>query len=118
MAKTNPRKIRGPWTDGYVLDVHSTGSVFVGYDEFGHSRYDTTRTEIGELLYRLKYKTDVSALADIGEASARFIRSWRITFDLIVPVPPTRARRGQPLPQIFDELGKRVRVPVGEAAIT
>jgi len=117
MTKTNPRKIRGPWTDGYVLDVHSTGSVLVGYDEYGLSQFDTTRTEIGELLYRLKYKTDVSALANIGEASERFIRSWRITFDLIVPVPPTRVRRVQPLHQICDELGKRFRVPVMKASI-
>ena len=117
MTKTNPRKIRGPWTDGYVLDVHSTGSVFVGYDEFGHSQFDTIRTEIGELLYRLKYKTDVSALADIGEASERFIRSWRIKFDLIVPIPPTRARRVQPLHQMCDELGKRFHVPVVKAAV-
>ncbi|MBI3811401.1 MAG: ComF family protein [Nitrospirae bacterium] len=117
MTKTNPRKIRGPWTDGYVLDIHSTGSVFAGYDEFGHERFDTTRTEIGELLYRLKYKADASALADIGEASERFIRSWKIKFDLIVPVPPTRARKVQPLHQICEELGKRFRVPVVKAVV-
>ena len=117
MTKTNPRKVRGPWTDGHVLDVHSTGSDFVGYDEFGHAQFNTTRTEIGELLYRLKYKADASALVDIGEASERFIRSWRIKFDLIVPVPPTRARKVQPLHQICDELGKRFRVPVVKAAV-
>jgi predicted amidophosphoribosyltransferase len=117
MTKTNPRKIPGPWTDGYVLDVHSTGSDFVGYDEFGHAQFVTTRTEIGDLLYRLKYKADASALADIGEASERFIRSWRIKFDLIVPVPPTRVRKIQPLHQICDELAKRFRVPVVKAAV-
>ena len=32
MTKINPRKIDGPWTDGRVLDLHSTGSEFLGYD--------------------------------------------------------------------------------------
>jgi competence protein ComFC len=75
MAKINPRRIRGSWADGYALDVHSTGSTFLGYDEFGHPVFDTMRTEVGELLYRLKYKGDASALSEIGESAEQFIRS-------------------------------------------
>lgn len=115
MTKINPRKIDGPWTDGRVLDLHSTGSEFLGYDEYGHEQFDTRRTEVGELLFRLKYRTDASALEEIGNVAERFIRSWRVTFDVIVPAPPTRARRVQPLYQIADELAKRFRVPVVKA---
>lgn len=107
MTKINPRKIDGPWVDGRVLDLHSTGSEFLGYDEFGHEQFDTHRTDVGELLYRLKYRSDTAALVEIGDIVERFIRSWRISFDIIVPAPSTRARRVQPLHQIADETAKR-----------
>ena len=66
MPNVNPRKIDGPWADGRVLDLHSTGSEFLGHDEFGREQFDTHRTEVGELLYRLKYRNDASALEEIG----------------------------------------------------
>ncbi|HEX7809237.1 MAG TPA: phosphoribosyltransferase family protein [Thermoanaerobaculia bacterium] len=115
MTKTNPRKIDGSWADGRVLDLHSTGSEFLGYDEYGHEQFDTRRTEVGDLLYRLKYRNDASALEEIGAVAEKFIRSWRIKFDVIVPAPPTRTRRVQPLHQIADELARRFNVPVVKA---
>jgi len=115
VTKINPRKIDGPWADGRVLDLHSTGSEFLGYDEYGHEQFDTRRTEVGELLYRLKYRSDASALEEIGAVAEKFIRSWGVAFDVIVPAPPTRSRRVQPLHQIADELAKRFRVPVIKA---
>ena len=115
MTKINPRKIDGPWADGRVLDLHSTGSEFLGYDEYGHEQFDTRRTEVGDLLYRLKYRNDPSALEEIGAVAEKFIRSWRINFDVIVPAPPTRTRRVQPLHQIADELSRRFNVPVVKA---
>lgn len=115
MTKTNPRKIDGPWADGRVLDLHSTGSEFLGHDEFGREQFDTHRTDVGELLYRLKYRSDASALEEIGSVAEKFIRSWRIEFDVIVPAPPTRTRRVQPLHQIADELARRFNVPVVKA---
>jgi predicted amidophosphoribosyltransferase len=115
VATANPRKIDGPWADGRVLDLHSSGSEFLGYDEYGHEQFDTRRTEVGELLYRLKYRSDASALDEIGTVAEEFIRSWGIRFDVIVPAPPTRARRVQPLHQIADELARRFNVPVVKA---
>jgi competence protein ComFC len=115
MTTFNPRKIDGPWADGRVLDLHSSGSEFLGYDEFGHEQFDTRRTEVGELLYRLKYRNDVSAIGEIGDVAEQFIRSWQIEFDIIVPAPPTRIRRVQPLHQITDELARRFAVPVVKA---
>jgi len=111
----NPRKIDGPWADGRVLDLHSTGSEFLGYDEYGREQFETRRTEVGELLFRLKYRSDASALDEIGAVAEQFIRSWSVTFDVIVPAPPTRVRRIQPVHQIADELAKRFRVPVIKA---
>jgi competence protein ComFC len=52
MVKTSPKKLKGPWEDGYALDIHTISSEFIGHNEFGHPQFDTKRTEIGELLYR------------------------------------------------------------------
>lgn len=70
---------------------------------------------MGELLYRLKYRNDASALDEIGAVAEKFIRSWRIKFDVTAPAPPTRTRRVQPLHQIANELGRRFQVPVLKA---
>jgi competence protein ComFC len=75
VTQINPRKIDGPWADGRVLDLPSTGSEFLGHDEFGREQFDTHRTEVGELLYRLKYRNDASALDEIGTVAEKFIRS-------------------------------------------
>src|SRR5207248_4637973 len=63
----------------------------------------------------LKYRNDASALDEIGAVAEKFIRSWRVRFDVIVPAPPTRTRRVQPLYQIADELSRRFEVPVAKA---
>jgi hypothetical protein len=40
-------------------------------------QFDTRRTEVGELLYRLKYRNDALELEEIGAVAEKFIRSWR-----------------------------------------
>lgn len=62
---------------------------------------------MGELLYRLKYWNDASVFEEIGAVAEKFIRSWRIKFDVIVPAPPTPTRRVQQLHQVADELARR-----------
>ncbi len=74
MAKFNPRKIYGSWSDGYVLDLHSTGSTYIGDNEYGHPQFETHRTEIGELLFRLKHRSDEKAANELVEAASNFIR--------------------------------------------
>lgn len=59
----SPRAMFGAWDDGRSLDRHVCNSELVGYNEYGHPQFDTTRTELGELLYRLKYKGDQSTIA-------------------------------------------------------
>jgi len=117
MAEIRPRKIKGSWTDGYALDLHSTKSEFIGYNEFGHPEFETHRTELGELLYRLKYRKDETALIEIGDTAEAFLHSWGIEISIIVPVPPTAARTVQPVFQIVDELGNRLQAPVVKTAV-
>lgn len=52
------KKLEGSWDLGYALHKHTLSSVYLGDDEYGHPRFDTTRSEPGESLYQLKYRGD------------------------------------------------------------
>jgi len=60
------------------------------------------------LLYRLKYQSDRSAVAELVEVAASFVESWKPGADVIVPVPPSRARAMQPVIILGGALGKRL----------
>ncbi|MEW5722515.1 MAG: ComF family protein, partial [Thermodesulfobacteriota bacterium] len=61
----HPIKIIGNWEIGYALDVHTVSSQFLGYEDSGKKVFDTERSKIGELLYRLKYKSDRTTIPEI-----------------------------------------------------
>jgi len=118
MVKFNPRKIYGSWSDGYVLDLHSTGSTYIGDNEFGHPQFETHRTEMGELLFRLKYRSDETAVNELVEAASSFIRKWAVKPSIIITVPLTKAyRKLQPVARLADGLGARLKIPVAHDAI-
>src|SRR5690348_7734769 len=73
MVDYHPRKLTGPWKAGYVLDLHTTSSILVGHNEFGHAQFETTYSEIGSLLNRLKYHNDKSALPALVETAVSFL---------------------------------------------
>ena len=116
MVKIKHSKISGNWRDGFALDLHTTSSEFMGYDEFGHSVFDTKRSEIGELLYRLKFKADKSVLDEILETVINFLNNtWKIsnTLDGVIPVPPSNvAREFQPVMEIAEKIGNNLGIPV------
>jgi competence protein ComFC len=122
LIKINPQKIKGERFEGYTLDVHTISSVFLGYDGYGHAQFDTQRSELGELLYRLKYKSDKSVLDDIVKMTAAFIKSnWQIAkkVDAIIPVPPSKSGRSfQPVFEIAKGVGSRLQIPVYRNVLT
>jgi competence protein ComFC len=92
MVSIRPMRIPGRWRAGYVLDYHTLSSSYLGDDEYGHPMFDTKRSEVGELLYRLKYRSDTDALDELVEVTARFVRDWNPGVTILIPVPPSRAR--------------------------
>ena len=111
MAKIRPTEIKGPWRTGFVLDYQIVSSTFTGYDGFGHPQFDTVRTEMGDLLYRLKYRSDKSVIGEIVATVAEFLRArnWDPPISLIVPMPASRVRREQPVPMLARALGNQAR---------
>lgn len=118
MATIHPMKIPGRWREGFALDYQTIDSTFLGYDEFGHPVFDTKRSELGELLYRLKYKGDSLAVNDLADTAAGFIRSWISDVQLILPVPPSRsARVEQPVFMLAQAIGQRLDIRVRTDAV-
>jgi predicted amidophosphoribosyltransferase len=112
MAAINPKKIAGRWLEGAALDLHTISSIYVGVNEHGRDMFDTKRSELGELLVRLKYKGDQSAAQDIIATAARYLEPRRGKFDRIVPVPPSAARAVQLVIVLANGIGAALGVPV------
>jgi predicted amidophosphoribosyltransferase len=117
-VQIKPKALRGDWKQGFALDVHTTNSTFVGHNEYGHPEFATTRSPLGELLYRLKYKRDAIVIEEITDTAAEFIKASKIRIDAIVPMPPSSVRKVQPVLQIANALGKKLGVPVLENCVS
>lgn len=111
-VKISPLVLRGPWKSGFALDLQTTSSVPIGTNQWGHMRFETTRPPMGELLYRLKYGNDPAAVDEIVETVIDFLRSWKVEVDCIVPVPPSKERKFQPLLAVVEALSKRTKIPL------
>jgi predicted amidophosphoribosyltransferase len=111
----NPKEIRGNWNHGWALDTHTVRSILTGTDEWGRKTFDTTRSEIGEALYRLKYQDDRRQLKPIANAVTLFIMTRFELTDIqaIIAVPPSDTnRRFQPVQELAAVIGKKLKLPV------
>lgn len=106
------RQIRGPWDSGWVLDKHTLHSTYLGEDAYGHARYDTTRTEVGEATFQLKYRNDWGQVTHLAQAIADYIYPKFSEVGFILPMPASNQRARQPVTEVANELGALVKVPV------
>src|SRR6185437_12730278 len=115
--RTSPRAIMGPWKAGFTLDEHTVSSEFLGYNEQGHAQYETVRSEIGELLYQLKYQSDSSPVEHLSQVAADFISRKRLPVDIVVPLPPSKQRRVQPVALIAESVARRLDIAYDSKAL-
>ncbi|MCM1334367.1 MAG: hypothetical protein NC084_12555 [Bacteroides sp.] len=70
-------------------------------------QFDTTRTELGELLYQVKYQHDYQKIQDMIDAIGNFVVGTFLgRVDCVIPVPPTQKRTVQHLGIIAEEIAK------------
>src|SRR5215471_10811832 len=118
MVEIHPKEIKGSWDQGYVLDVHTISSTMIGYNEFGHPEFDTVRSQLGELVYRLKYKGDKAVIPPVVETIARFVNGWGIHPDVIIPMPPSKLQRSfQPVVEIAGQLGQSMKIALNTTSL-
>lgn len=95
-----------------VLDKHTRSSSFLGYDEHGHPRFETKRSEVGEALYQLKYRGDFEKAQPLAKEIAAHIAPQFTDVGFIVPMPPSRERARQPVTEIARSLSEILKVPM------
>ena len=112
----NPQEIHGNWRAGYALDFHTISSRLLP-----NGTYNTGRTEIGELVYQVKYRQDRSQIQSIAEITAKFVKeeftaNGYLVFpylDAVIPIPPSdKDRPFQPVPEIAAKIGHILDIPV------
>ena len=109
-------RLEGNWKRGLAFDVHTLSSTYLGVNEYGHDEWENTRSEIGELLYQLKYRADARKVRKIVKLLDK-IKGIE-SMDYIVPVPSTnKHRRIQPVVEIARSLGERRDVEVLEGVL-
>ncbi len=109
-----PKRISGVWSTGWALDIHTINSVPLGDDGFGRKAFETTRTEMGEALYQLKYRRDRTRLQAIANAMSEFIRGSPELANVcaVIAVPPSCInRKWQPVMALGESIGKLLNVP-------
>lgn len=110
----NVRQIHGPWSLGYSLDKHTLSSVYLGNTEYGHPRFETTRSEVGEALYLLKYKSDQSQIDALAKQMAASLGGYFKSTSFVVSMPPSKQRAVQPVVAIAKQVAVQMGVPFME----
>lgn len=110
--KVSLKEIHGLWDVGWVLDKHSVGSQCIGHNAYGHPVFETTRTEVGEATFQLKYRSDWGQVKPLAQAVADNVYPKLENVGFILPMPATQARNRQPVTEIAEELGRLVGKPV------
>ncbi len=103
MEESHPRPLPGPWTAGWSLGFHSS---FAGDD--------WSRSSVGELAYRLKYKGDATALPALVTQALAVCREQRqlMEVDAIVPVPPSVKREADPVRAVAEAVAAGLGKPM------
>lgn len=111
------KKIEGSWDSGYVLHKHTLSSVHLGVDEWGHDRFENTRSEPGEALYQLKYRNDWSQVEPLAAQIQETLLPLFGKIGMIIPMPASTARAKQPVNELAYALGRLMGTPVFDQMI-
>jgi hypothetical protein len=103
LSHSHPRPLTGPWQMGWALGFHSR-----------FSGGDWSRTEIGDLAYRLKYQSDATAVPMlVRQALELFATHPEMTaINAILPVPPTLQREFEPVYVFAEALARQTGKPL------
>lgn len=112
MININPIKINGSWDEGYALDVHVVKSIFLGYDEYELPHFDNLHSEVGEIVFQLKYKNNFDKIDELAEVAYKFIKEiWKIDLYGVIAVPPSKSRFNQPVFIIAQKIADLLKKP-------
>ena len=106
------RQLQGPWNAGWALNKHMLRSTYLGDDEYGHARFESVRTDVGEATYQLKYRQDWGQAQHLARALLDHVVPKLTEIGFIVPMPASTARARQPVTEVAQALGALSGIPV------
>lgn len=106
------RQLHGPWNAGWALNKHMLQSTYLGDDEYGHPRFESVRTDVGEATYQLKYQQDWGQAEHLARALLDHMVPKFAQIGFIVPMPASTARARQPVTEVAQALGALSGIPV------
>ncbi|MBE0472375.1 MAG: ComF family protein [Methyloprofundus sp.] len=102
-------ELQGNWEKGVAYDVHTLASNYLGVDEHGHDRWDSVRSDMGELVYQLKYRGDLSKVPEIVDLIVTKFKGLD-SLDVVIPAPASKTRSVQPVAEIAKALAEKVGI--------
>jgi competence protein ComFC len=102
-------ELDGNWRTGWALDLHTIKSI-----PLGGGYFDTTYTDIGLSLNRLKYHQDYSQIDVLADAVISFLKTRKVTpyLNVIIPTPASVIRNIQPVEAIAIKISKALNIPI------
>ena len=109
--EVNIQRINGNWDLGYSLDKHVLQSIYLGENQWGHAEFDTTRSEVGEALFLLKYRSDYAKIPEIANQISESLSQYFSTACLVIPMPASKQRVRQPVREIALKVAENMKIP-------
>lgn len=109
--EVNIQRICGNWDLGYSLDKHVLQSIYLGENQWGHAEFDTTRSEVGEALFLLKYRSDFTQILVIADQMTESLSQYFSTACLVIPMPASKQRARQPVREIALKIAENMKIP-------
>lgn len=106
--------LEGPWVQGFAFDVHTLDSVPDGTYSNGRTRFNTTRSQMGELVYQIKYNHNLALVDDVLRIlqSSEDFQNYIKNIDAFLIVPPSnRSRPFQPVFEITKKMSEVFNKP-------
>lgn len=101
--------LNGKWKAGWALDLHTLSSTLNP-----DGSYTSIRTDIGEALFLLKYRSDNTQISYLTNNLIEFLKTRMVLpyIDVIIPVPASVQRNIQPVYEICKIVGNELKISV------
>ncbi len=114
----NPQVLKGNWTKGFALDIHTISST-----PLGDGHFDNQYSKMGEFIKNIKNHDKEGLIQELGEIISNFIRGKNKeltsneypypTLNGIICVPPSKTNRSfQPVLELGKEIYKNMHIPI------
>lgn len=113
------KRIYGNWDLGYALDKHTISRTQTGVNSSGYPVYDTKRTDAGQALFQLKYRSDRAQVQPLAaQMCASICAPYFADTGFVVPMPASKVRTHQPVYELAEEIGRILNKPVFNTLLT